>query len=132
MTQTASNPRLRVLVVDDEMLIRWSVVETLAGRGHEVHEAHDARSALDALEEAPEPFDVALVDLRLPDSTDLSLLQKIKRMVPSMAIVMMTAFGTPDIIAGARELGAYDVVSKPFDVHGIERLLINAYHGRAH
>lgn len=126
MNQAAS-PRLRVLVVDDELLIRWSVVETLAGHGHVVHEASDAQSALGALRDAPEPFDVALLDLRLPDSSDLSLLAKVRRMVPTMAVVMMTAFGTPDILAGARELGAFDVVSKPFDVHGIERVLLDAH-----
>lgn len=132
MNDVRSTPKLRVLVVDDELLIRWSVVETLAGQGHKVQEAHDARSALDALEEAPEPFDVALLDMRLPDSSDLSLLQKVRRLVPSMAVVMMTAFGTPDIVAGARELGAYDVVNKPFDIHGIERLLVEAHQARAH
>ena len=125
-------PKLRVLVVDDEMLIRWSVVETLAEQGHRVHEACDARSALGALRDAPEPFDVALLDLRLPDSNDLSLLEKVRRLVPSMAVVMMTAFGSPDVVAGALELGAYDVVSKPFDIHRIERVLLDAHEANLH
>jgi DNA-binding NtrC family response regulator len=126
MTETGPARKLRVLVVDDELLIRWSVVETLAGCGHCVREASDAGAAIDAVREAREPFDVALLDLRLPDSSDLSLLAKVRALMPSMVVVVMTAFGAPDIVAGARALGAYDVVSKPFDMHGIERLLLEA------
>lgn len=132
MSQVASTPKLRVLVVDDELLIRWSVVETLAGHGHKVHEAHDAQSAIGAVREAPEPYDVVLLDLRLPDSSDLGLLAAIRDMEPSSAVVLMTAFGTPDVVAGARELGAYDVVNKPFDIHAIEQVILDAHESRPH
>lgn len=132
MNQVEATPKLRVLVVDDELLIRWSVSETLARLGHKVHEASDAQSALGAVRRAPEPFDVVLLDLRLPDSSDLSLLARIRDLEPSSAIVLMTAFGTPDVVAGARELGAFDVVDKPFDIHGIEGLLLAAHQARTH
>jgi DNA-binding NtrC family response regulator len=113
---------LRVLVVDDEFLIRWSIAETLGAAGHEVTEAQDAVSALAALETTPDP-DVVLLDFRLPDSNDLSLLAKIRSLAPTSAVVMMTAFGTPEVTAGALQLGACTVLSKPFNMHDLEAIV---------
>jgi DNA-binding NtrC family response regulator len=113
---------LRVLVVDDEFLIRWSIAETLGAAGHEVTEAPDAASALAALEETPDP-DVVLMDFRLPDSNDLGVLAKIRRLAPATAVVMMTAVGTPEVTAGALQLGACKVLSKPFNMHDLEDIV---------
>src|SRR5687767_7183600 len=65
-----------VLVVDDEALIRWSLAEVLGERGYTVSEAGDARTAVAAIEGAIDPFDVVLLDYRLPDSADLRLDRK--------------------------------------------------------
>lgn len=127
---TASARHLRVLVVEDEALIRWSIVETLAHGGHTVVEAGSASTAVRELSNTPEPVDVVLLDYRLPDSNDLGLLADIRRLVPESAVVMMTAFGTPEITKGALELGAYRVVNKPFDMHGVESLVLEADRSR--
>lgn len=119
--------RLRVLVVEDEPLIRWSIAETLARIGHTVIEADDAKSAVRALGEMPEPADVVLLDYRLPDSNDLTLLAAIRRLAPTSAVVMMTAYGTPDVTRRALDLGAYGVVDKPFDMQDLEPMLLDAY-----
>jgi two-component system response regulator AtoC len=113
---------LRVLVVDDEPLIRWSIAETLGAAGHQVTEAQDAASTLRALADAPNP-DLVLLDFRLPDSNDLGLLAKIRRIAPAATVILMTAFGTPDVTAGALELGATKVLSKPFNMHDLEGLV---------
>jgi DNA-binding NtrC family response regulator len=113
---------LRVLVVDDEPLIRWSIAETLGAAGHQVIEAQDAVSTLRVLAEAPTP-DLILLDFRLPDSNDLGLLAEIRRIVPTTPVVMMTAFGTPDMNAGALKLGASGVLNKPFNMHDLEGLV---------
>jgi DNA-binding NtrC family response regulator len=113
---------LHVLVVDDEPLIRWSISETLGAAGHQVTEAQDAASALKALADAPEP-DVVLLDFRLPDSNDLGLLATIRQIAPAATIIMMTAFGTPDVTAGALELGASRVLNKPFNMHDLEDIV---------
>jgi len=118
---------LRVLVVDDEALIRWAVAQTLTQAGHEVAEAHDAKSALAAVSEASQPFDVVLLDLRLPDCADLTLLSGIRQQWPESAVVMMTAYATSEIAAEAWKLGVYDVLVKPFDVNGCERIVRQAY-----
>lgn len=126
----AASPHLRVLVVEDETLIRWSIAETLAQKGHTVVEAENARAAVETLTDDPVPIDVVLLDFRLPDSNDLGLLERIRRMQPDSAVVMMTAFGTPEITRGALELGAYRVVGKPFDMHHLESLVLAANSSR--
>jgi DNA-binding NtrC family response regulator len=124
---TRDEPSLRMLVVDDEALIRWAVVETLMQAGHQVVEACDGGSALRALKDAEEHVDVVLLDLRLPDCADLTLLSRIRHQSPHSAVVMMTAHATPELIAEARALGVYDVLAKPFDVNGCERILRQAH-----
>jgi DNA-binding NtrC family response regulator len=122
---------LHVLVVDDELLIRWSVSQTLAAAGHSVVQASDARSALDALTSMG-PVDVVLLDYRLPDSDDLALLQKIRHAAPAAAVVMMTAYGTPEMITGALALGARTVMTKPFDMHDLPAMVVAAHADRLH
>lgn len=113
---------LHVLVVDDEPLIRWSIAETLGAAGHQVTEAQDAASALKALAGVREP-DLVLLDFRLPDSNDLGLLAQIRQLAPAATIIMMTAFGTPDVTAGALKLGASRVLNKPFNMHDLEDIV---------
>jgi len=123
---------LRILVVEDEPLIRWSIAETLAQQGHTVMEAANAASAVKALEDAEEDIDVVLLDYRLPDSNDLGLLASVRRLQPRSAVVMMTAYGTPEVTKGALALGAYRVVGKPFDMRALESLVVEAHDARPH
>jgi len=117
---------LQVLVVDDEALIRWSVAETLTDLGLEVEQAVDAASALAAIDTAEPRFDVIVLDLRLPDMDDLTLLSTIRRRQPQAAVVVMTAFGTPEIVAEARALGVSDILSKPFELAELGRVVLAA------
>ena len=122
-------PSLRVLVVEDELLIRWSIAETLAGAGHDVLEAGDGASAVQAVRTAAdvdEAIDAVVLDYRLPDSNDLTLLATIRRLSPESAVILMTAFGTPEVTDGALELGAVQVLHKPFDMHALEPLVVKA------
>jgi DNA-binding NtrC family response regulator len=118
---------LRVLVVEDEPLIRWSIAETLAQGGHQVVEAASAADAVQAIHDTPQPIDVVLMDLRLPDSSDLELLASIRRLRPESAVVLMTAYGTPEVARHALELGVYRVIDKPFDMHVLDGLLREAH-----
>jgi DNA-binding NtrC family response regulator len=115
---------LRILVVDDEPLIRWSVTETLTERGYAVVQAADASSARSAVFD--DTFDVVLLDYRLPDSDDLSLLASIRREAPHAQVIMMTAFGRPDVIYAALDLGAYCVIGKPFEMQAVADLVAEA------
>jgi two-component system response regulator PilR (NtrC family) len=117
---------LRVLVVEDELLIRWSITETLAHAGHTVIEAADGATAVMALKNDTERIDAVVLDYRLPDSDDLTLLSTLRRLSPESAVVLMTAFGTPDVVKGALDLGVYHVLHKPFEMHDLESLLREA------
>jgi two-component system response regulator AtoC len=104
----------RVLVVDDEPLIRWSIAETLSEIGWSVVEAGDARGALCAAREGHVPFTVVVLDLKLPDSQDLSLLARLRELLSPVEIIVMTAHGTPEIVTSALAMGARSVLHKPF------------------
>lgn len=119
-------PAPSVLVVDDEALIRWSLAEMLGERGYAVTEADNARSALAAIEHAENAFDVVLLDYRLPDSADLRFLQKVRHLAPTSQVIMITAHNSPELADGARALGAYQVISKPFEVESLAALVNQA------
>ncbi len=120
------SPSAHVLVVDDEALIRWSLSETLADHGYTVEERGDAARARTAVRNASEVFDVVLLDFRLPDSEDLSLLASLREASPSTRIILMTAYGTPEVVRGALDLGAFRVVSKPFEMQDVADLVAEA------
>jgi two-component system response regulator AtoC len=124
--QAPEKPRgLKVLIVDDEPLIRWSLAETLAESGHRISEACDGASALTSLR-TDEPPDVIVLDYRLPDSSDLTLLKSIRQHAPCAAVIMMTAFGAPEMTSQALLLGVWRVVAKPFEVHEMADLVNQA------
>lgn len=113
----------RVLVVDDELLIRWSLCETLSDRGYTVSEAPDGKTAVRALTTGTALPDVVLLDYRLPDSDDLNLLSRIVSLVPGGRVILMTAYGTPEVAQQALERGAFKVLHKPFEMQEITALV---------
>jgi DNA-binding NtrC family response regulator len=125
------SPNVRVLIVDDEPLIRWSLAETLVDRGYGVLEAGDGRGAVQVLGESPLPVEVIMLDYRLPDSNNLQLLSKIKTLSPQSQVVLMTAYGTPEIAAEALRLGAYCVVNKPLEMQDVADLVSRAHTSRS-
>lgn len=114
-------PSLSVLIVDDEPLIRWSLKQGLAERGHHVATAATAAAALD--EVRMHAFDVMILDYRLPDRQDLTLLEDMKRLAPQSAVLMMTAFGDDQMRSGAQARGALAVIDKPFQVRSLVDLV---------
>lgn len=109
----------KLLVVDDEHLIRWSLEQNLKKYGFEVVTADSGEEALRlATEEQP---DLILLDIQLPGISGIDVLQKVKENNSDMAVIMVTAQGELDTAVKAMQLGAYDYVSKPFNM---EELLI--------
>jgi DNA-binding NtrC family response regulator len=111
-----------ILVVDDEPLIRWSVAESLTDLGFDVEKAADAGAALRSVTTAVNPFDIVILDLRLPDMQDLSLLGTLRQLLPAATLILMTAFASPEIVADATAMGVA-VINKPFEVDELERLI---------
>ena len=106
----------RVLVVDDESLIRWSLAERLRVDGHEVVEAG---TAAEALERAEHGVDLVLLDYKLPDDDGLVVLRKLHDLDPDIVVVMLTAHKGIDVVVDAMKAGAYDYATKPFDLDDV-------------
>jgi DNA-binding NtrC family response regulator len=115
-----------VLVVDDEFLIRWAIAETLESAGHRVLQAETRRETLRILADPATPVDAVVLDYRLPDSNDLSLLALIRGLAPELPVILMSAYGSTEMTQGARALGAYEVMNKPFDLHHLHSLIREA------
>jgi len=111
----------RVLVVDDEEMIRFAFEQFLLDEGHIPLLAPDADRALEILRTS-EP-DIIFLDYRLPGRDGLDLLAEIRGIYPGAAVVFMTAFGVMDVAIQAMQLGAYEYLTKPLDLEGI-RILI--------
>ncbi len=106
----------RVLVVDDEELVRWSLVERLKIEGHEVAEAG---TAAEALEQAEAGVDLVVLDYQLPDGDGISLLKKFRELDPDVLAIMLTAHQDIELVVEAMKAGAFDYATKPFDLEDI-------------
>jgi DNA-binding NtrC family response regulator len=105
---------LQILLVDDEPGLRRTLEEALRDAGHEVTAASDGAQALShALSRV---FDVVICDVRLPKVDGLTLFRRLRRESPSTKVIMMTAYaGVAEAVAALKE-GAYDYLTKPFDL----------------
>ena len=104
----------RVLIVEDEKLIRWSIKSRLEENGYVVSEVDSGKKAFGLLEE--EDFDLMLLDFRLPDTTGLEILRRVRQEAPETSVVMMTAYGTVESAVEAMKLGAFDYLTKPVNL----------------
>ncbi|MCL6448835.1 MAG: sigma-54 dependent transcriptional regulator [Armatimonadetes bacterium] len=117
--------QVRVLVVDDEVEVGTFFRCLLERKGYLVTVATSGRKAREAI--SNHKFHVSVVDLRLPDSDGLSLLQEFKRVQPGCEIIIMTGYSTTRTAVRAIQLGAYDYIEKPFeDISQIEALIDKA------
>ncbi len=118
-----------VLIVDDEPAILEIVSQFLADRGYRVSGAETAADALRLAGE--ERYDVALVDLKLPDRAGIELLAPLSESNPSIACIVMTAFASIESTIEALRLNAFDYILKPFDLARIgEAVDAAAQHAR--
>ena len=101
----------RILIVDDDEVVRWSYLRSLQGTSCDVEAASDGEEALRTMEQSP--FDVVLLDMRMPGQDGLSVLRTIKQKWPESEVVMITGYPTVDSAKEAVRLGAYDYVAKP-------------------
>ncbi len=101
----------RILVVDDDEVVRWSYHRSLQSVSRNVEAACDGEEALQTMEQ--NPCDVVLLDLRMPGQDGLSVLRTIKQKWPESEVVIITGYPTVDSAKEAMKLGAYDYVAKP-------------------
>ena len=104
----------RILVVDDEHLIRWSLEQNLKKQGYEVSQAASGEDALKMVsEESP---DIVLLDIQLPGINGLDVLEKIKEIDEDIIVIMVTALGVVETAVKAMRIGAHDYINKPFNL----------------
>ena len=114
----------RILIVDDEQLVRWSLNERLTAAGYDVFEAGLAADALERIGSAD--IDLVLLDFKLPDGDGLSVLKKIKEVSPEIQVILMTGYSSIETAVEAMKLGAYHYVNKPFNLDEVEMLVQKA------
>lgn len=103
----------RILVVDDEYLIRWTLQQNLEKEGYEVFLAETGEEGLDKVkEEAP---DIVLLDIKLPGMDGYEVLEEVLKIDPGIVPIMITAYEDVEGVVRAMKLGAFDYITKPFD-----------------
>lgn len=112
----------RVLIVDDEELFRASAAKRLKNEGLVVFECASADEALQVLEK--QPLDLALVDVRLPDGDGLELTERIRGTLPTVPVILLTAYSSVDNAVDAIRRGAYDYLTKPVTM---EKLIVTVH-----
>ena len=103
-----------ILIVEDEKLIRWSLVERLGREGYQVQDVDRGEDARKAVRNAD--FDLVILDYRLPDTDGLTLLEEIRDEFPDLPVILITAFSSVEGAVRAMKLGAFDYINKPFDM----------------
>lgn len=108
----------RILVVDDEPLMRDFLVETLQRKKYLVEAVGNGSQAIEKVK--AEYYDLVITDIRMPEVSGMEVLEEVKKINPETEIIMITAFGTIENAVGAMKLGAYDYITKPFSADEIE------------
>ena len=107
----------KILVIDDEKLIRWSLEQHLVKEGYEVVTADSAEKGMQLIND--DQPDLVLLDNRLPEMTGLELLEKLHAQERGLMVIMITAYGMVETAVKAMKYGAYDYISKPFNLEEI-------------
>lgn len=116
--------KARILVVDDEANLLDFMSLLLTEEGYDVTSALSLSKAREALSE--HTFDLVLCDIMMPEGSGLDLLREIRESEASASVIMITAYTSTDTAIQAMKLGAYDYVSKPFDVEELKVLITKA------
>lgn len=106
--------KVKILVVDDEHLIRWSLEQNLKKQGYEVTTVGSGEDALRIVRE--DQPDLVLLDIQLPGISGLEVLEKIKEIDEDIIVIMVTAHGGLETAVTAMRIGAYDYLNKPFNL----------------
>ena len=111
----------RILVVDDEKVIREILADFLSLEGFDVATAPDGRAAIEQLESRK--FNMVISDLKMPNMGGLELLEYIQKHQENLLTVIMTGFGTVETAIEAMKKGAYDYILKPFKVEEVVHIV---------
>ncbi len=114
----------QILVADDEDSIRWVLSKALSQKGYQVDLASDGQEARTALRS--KKYDLAVLDIKMPGITGLDLLESIQKDSPHTLVIIMTAESSMHNAVEAMKRGAYDYITKPFDLDVLEAIILKA------
>lgn len=114
----------RILIVDDELLIREFLCETLRRKRYDVHTADNVKAGFAMLKE--QQFDLVITDMKMPDGTGMDILRRVKELAPETLVVIVTAFGSIENAVDAMRLGAFNYLIKPFSPDTMEAVIEKA------
>jgi two-component system response regulator AtoC len=120
--------RGHVLIVDDEVNMQLVLSEAFEDEGHSVSTASNGAEAIAAIQASD--FDLLILDLKLPDMTGIDLFRVAQEMRPGAVAIMITAYSSIDTAIEAMKMGAYDYITKPFNVEKLLMVAGNAIEGR--
>jgi DNA-binding NtrC family response regulator len=103
-----------ILVVDDEKEICTILSDNLSQEGYRVFTAYNGKTALELIRK--EKPDLVLLDIKMPEMDGIEVLRRIKKMKKKIVVIMLTAYGTLETARKAMKLGAYEYITKPFDL----------------
>ena len=106
--------KTRILIIDDEPLMRISISDALKEEGYLVSETGSGKEGTETIRGASS--DIVITDLRLPDTDGIEVLKACKRYSPETFVILITAFGSVDTAVEAMKYGAYDYITKPFSM----------------
>lgn len=120
--------RAQILVTEDEANLRTVLAAQLGREGYDVHTACDGQQALDILRD--NHIDLVITDLRMPNVDGMQLLRHALTLDPDQLIIILTAYGTVDNAVEALKTGAFDYITKPFDLHELRTVVAKALRTR--
>jgi CheY-like chemotaxis protein/predicted regulator of Ras-like GTPase activity (Roadblock/LC7/MglB family) len=116
----------KVLIVDDEEILTWIMSKTLSKdkKRYEVLVANDGNKALEIMQSVP--VDLVITDIRMPGMSGLDLLEEIREKYPETKVIIMTAYGNPEVQKEANERGCLHYLEKPFKIEDLRNLILDA------
>ncbi|MCW5315115.1 response regulator [Nostoc sp. KVJ3] len=116
----------KILIIDDEKALRQAIAQILHSEGHEVLEAADGEQGLKLLQNPATHLDLIFLDLKMPKTQGMTVLKQLEQKRFELPVIVMTAYGTSRTAIEAMQLGAYDYLTKPFDLDELVNLTTKA------
>ena len=125
---SAAKTKGRILIVDDELVVRDSLGKWFTSEGYAAYPVAGAREALEVIQQRE--FDIALIDIKMPGMDGMELQARLKEADPELTVIIMTGYASVDTAVQALKRGAYDYITKPVDPDELSHLVGNALEHR--
>jgi DNA-binding NtrC family response regulator len=126
--QAAVKPRGRILIVDDELVVRDSLGKWFSSEGYQTRPVGSGREALEAIQDGD--WEIALIDIKMPGMDGMELQGRLKEADPELTVVVMTGYASVETAVQALKRGAYDYITKPVDPDELSHLVEKAIEHR--